>query len=40
MVSNLFYPNDVTGEAKKSFKDLIEKAFKSHTVNNKDEITE
>ncbi|EAS07408.2 hypothetical protein TTHERM_00569460 (macronuclear) [Tetrahymena thermophila SB210] len=40
MVSNLFYPNDVTGEAKKAFKDLIEKAFKSHTVNNKEEITE
>ncbi|KAL4510718.1 hypothetical protein ABPG72_004872 [Tetrahymena utriculariae] len=40
MVSNLFYPNDATGEAKKAFKDLIEKAFKSHTVNNKEEITE
>jgi len=40
MVSSLFYPNDVSGESKKAFKDLIEKAFKTYTRNNKDEITE
>lgn len=27
MVSNLFYPNDTSGESKESFKKLIENAF-------------
>lgn len=27
MVSNLFYPNDKTGESKKNFKNLVEQAF-------------
>lgn len=38
MVSNLFYPNDIEGKAKQTFKELIEKAFKNYCF--KDEINE
>lgn len=40
MVSNLFYPFDQSGDAKESFKLLIEKAFKNFNGLHKDEITE
>jgi hypothetical protein len=33
MVSNLFYPNDITGQSRNSFKELIEKAFAEYSTN-------
>eukprot|EP01006_Ploeotia_vitrea_P067731 TRINITY_DN98228_c0_g1_i1.p1 TRINITY_DN98228_c0_g1~~TRINITY_DN98228_c0_g1_i1.p1 ORF type:complete len:127 (-),score=2.87 TRINITY_DN98228_c0_g1_i1:212-592(-) len=33
MVSNLFYPNDETGQSRAKFKELIEKAFEDYSTN-------